>query len=255
MKVRLAFAVAAHLEPDILVVDEVLAVGDAEFQKKAIGKMQDISKEGGRTVLFVSHNMAAVQSLCTRGLLIENGRKVFEGTAKSVVERYIFDAKKAISKEEMISDANRKSPRDPRLKLISISSINTIQAVRSSLLFEIGFEVFENIQQEISITGSICKLDDSRIGSFFSNKLPTKIGINSFLIEIANHNLSVGTYYLNFSVATGSVETDNLSTLDHAYQAILFEITQEDTEGDYLTEWRDNWGACYFESNLQPFSI
>ncbi len=67
MKVRLAFAVAAFLEPDILVVDEVLAVGDAEFQKKAIGKMQDISNTDGRTVLFVSHNMAAVQSLCTRG--------------------------------------------------------------------------------------------------------------------------------------------------------------------------------------------
>ena len=67
MRVRLAFAVAAHLEPDILVVDEVLAVGDAEFQKKAIGKMQDISKGEGRTVLFVSHNMAAVKSLCTRG--------------------------------------------------------------------------------------------------------------------------------------------------------------------------------------------
>jgi lipopolysaccharide transport system ATP-binding protein len=63
----MAFAVAAFLEPDILIVDEVLAVGDAEFQKKAIGKMQDISRKGGRTVLFVSHNMAAVKSLCTRG--------------------------------------------------------------------------------------------------------------------------------------------------------------------------------------------
>ncbi|MDP2059012.1 MAG: ABC transporter ATP-binding protein, partial [Flavobacteriaceae bacterium] len=75
MTVRLGFAVAAHLEPDILVVDEVLAVGDAEFQKKAIGKMQDISKTDGRTVLFVSHNMAAVKSLCTRGIVLEYGMK------------------------------------------------------------------------------------------------------------------------------------------------------------------------------------
>src|SRR5690606_4730092 len=81
MRVRLAFAVAAHLEPDILVIDEVLAVGDAEFQKKAIGKMQDISRGEGRTVLFVSHNMATVRSLCKRGIVLENGISVFEGTA------------------------------------------------------------------------------------------------------------------------------------------------------------------------------
>lgn len=89
MTVRLAFAVAAFLEPEILVVDEVLAVGDAEFQKKAIGKMQDISRTGGRTVLFVSHNMAAVKSLCTRGILIENGVAVFEGSIDETISRYL----------------------------------------------------------------------------------------------------------------------------------------------------------------------
>lgn len=89
MKVRLAFAVAAHLEPDILVVDEVLAVGDAEFQKKAIGKMQDISTGDGRTVLFVSHNMAAVQSLCTRGIVLENGYSIFEGETEEAVDYYL----------------------------------------------------------------------------------------------------------------------------------------------------------------------
>ncbi len=88
MTVRLAFAVAAFLEPEILVVDEVLAVGDAEFQKKAIGKMQDISREGGRTVLFVSHNMAAVKSLCTRGIVLENGTVAFEGKIEDTIARY-----------------------------------------------------------------------------------------------------------------------------------------------------------------------
>lgn len=73
MTVRLGFAIAAHLEPEILVVDEVLAVGDAEFQKKAIGKMQDVSKGEGRTVLFVSHNMGSMQQLCTKGILLDNG--------------------------------------------------------------------------------------------------------------------------------------------------------------------------------------
>lgn len=90
MRVRLAFAVAAHLEPDILVIDEVLAVGDAEFQKKAIGKMQDISKTEGRTVLFVSHNMAAVKSLCTRGIVLEHGRVVFEGNQDDAVDFYLY---------------------------------------------------------------------------------------------------------------------------------------------------------------------
>jgi lipopolysaccharide transport system ATP-binding protein len=89
MTVRLGFAVAAFLEPEILVVDEVLAVGDAEFQKKAIGKMQDVSRGEGRTVLFVSHNMAAVRSLCQRGVVLEDGGMVFDGTAEEAVEYYV----------------------------------------------------------------------------------------------------------------------------------------------------------------------
>lgn len=89
MTVRLAFAVAAFLEPDILIIDEVLAVGDAEFQKKAIGKMQDISNEGGRTVLFVSHNMAAVKSLCTRGIVLEDGEIIFNGNVNEALDRYL----------------------------------------------------------------------------------------------------------------------------------------------------------------------
>jgi lipopolysaccharide transport system ATP-binding protein len=88
MIVRLAFAVAAFLEPEILIVDEVLAVGDAEFQKKAIGKMQDISDSGGRTVLFVSHNMAAVQKLCSRVIVLQNGESVFSGTTKDGIDFY-----------------------------------------------------------------------------------------------------------------------------------------------------------------------
>ena len=89
MTVRLAFAVAAFLEPEILVIDEVLAAGDAEFQKKAIGKMKDISKGEGRTVLFVSHNMAAVKSLCTRGIVLENGKVVFEGGIDDAISTYL----------------------------------------------------------------------------------------------------------------------------------------------------------------------
>ncbi len=89
MKVRLGFSVAAHLEPEILVVDEVLAVGDAEFQKKAIGKMQDVSKGGGRTVLFVSHNMAAVRSLCQKGVVLRDGMTDYIGDVDEAINHYL----------------------------------------------------------------------------------------------------------------------------------------------------------------------
>ena len=91
MMVRLGFAIAAHLEPEILVVDEVLAVGDAEFQKKAIGKMQDVSRGQGRTVLFVSHNMAAVRSLCSRGIMLKNGFVDFIGSIPNTLNHYLKD--------------------------------------------------------------------------------------------------------------------------------------------------------------------
>ncbi len=121
MTVRLAFAVAAFLEPEILVIDEVLAVGDAEFQKKAIGKMQDISRGGGRTVLFVSHNMAAIKSLCTRGIVLEHGKVVFEGGTDESIEFYselslehnksgtqYFDVSKTIKINHQIAILNEK---------------------------------------------------------------------------------------------------------------------------------------------------
>jgi lipopolysaccharide transport system ATP-binding protein len=89
MTVRLGFAIAAHLEPEILVVDEVLAVGDAEFQKKAIGKMQDVSHSQGRTVLFVSHNMVAIKSLCTKGIVLKNGSIEFTGNIEDCISSYL----------------------------------------------------------------------------------------------------------------------------------------------------------------------
>src|SRR6185295_5205855 len=90
MYVRLAFAVAAHLESEILIVDEVLAVGDAEFQKKCLGKMGEVSKGDGRTVLFVSHHMPSIKTLCSRAILLKEGLVDFDGSAMDTIERY-FD--------------------------------------------------------------------------------------------------------------------------------------------------------------------
>src|SRR5690606_25735838 len=102
MYVRLAFGVAAHLEPEILIVDEVLAVGDAEFQKKALGKMKDVSGREGRTVLFVSHNMASMQKLCKHGLLLENGRIALNGGMEVLIQSYM--GKKNIVQKFSLAD-------------------------------------------------------------------------------------------------------------------------------------------------------
>ena len=104
MIVRLGFAVAAHLEPEILIVDEVLAVGDAEFQDKCIGKMKDISGEG-RTVLFVSHNMASMKALCKKGFLMEKGRMTNQGNMTEIIETYLAKATKSSANGEIPADA------------------------------------------------------------------------------------------------------------------------------------------------------
>ncbi|HEY1685661.1 MAG TPA: ABC transporter ATP-binding protein [Tepidisphaeraceae bacterium] len=103
MYVRLAFAVAAHLEPEILIVDEVLAVGDIEFQKKCLGKIKEVSEQSGRTVLFVSHNMGAIESLCTRGVVLSKGQVSFIGSATQAVARYLDSSGKATQTVENIS--------------------------------------------------------------------------------------------------------------------------------------------------------
>lgn len=107
MTVRLGFAIAAHLEPEILVIDEVLAVGDAEFQKKAIGKMQEVAKGEGRTVLFVSHNMGAVRSLCTRGIVLDNGRLFYQGNVNEAVDVYTNQCC-SIDTDTIVERINRK---------------------------------------------------------------------------------------------------------------------------------------------------
>ncbi|HEX5874407.1 MAG TPA: ABC transporter ATP-binding protein [Pyrinomonadaceae bacterium] len=106
MYVRLAFAVAAHLEPEILIVDEVLSVGDAPFQKKCLGKMGDVAR-GGRTVLFVSHNLGAVTQLCSRGIILKQGEKVFDGTASAAVFAYVEDMRTASSTVTFADDPNK----------------------------------------------------------------------------------------------------------------------------------------------------
>jgi lipopolysaccharide transport system ATP-binding protein len=130
MYVRLAFAVAAHLEPEILVIDEVLAVGDAEFQKKCLGKMKDVSEKDGRTVLFVSHNMESIQKLCTQALLLHQGTIHTKGNLNKVIEKYISD--------NAISEANFELPTPTDQELMAGYTYQvTVEDTSGALLPEI----------------------------------------------------------------------------------------------------------------------
>jgi lipopolysaccharide transport system ATP-binding protein len=121
MHVRLAFAVAAHLEPDILIVDEVLAVGDAAFQKKCLGKMHEVSG-AGRTVLFVSHNMGVIKSLCGRSLLLESGRLVADGPTAEIVDRYLHGRAERRSDGRIPETADREGTGEAQLTSVQLSS-------------------------------------------------------------------------------------------------------------------------------------
>ncbi|PHQ28662.1 ABC transporter ATP-binding protein [Leeuwenhoekiella nanhaiensis] len=151
MTVRLAFAVAAHLEPEILVVDEVLAVGDAEFQKKAIGKMKDISQGEGRTVLFVSHNMASIQNLCTRAILLDNGSvradnfvdKIIQQYLQPLIEKEKNNFKKEISEEERILQGQLSIE---YVELISGKGKNELPQTGKSLIFKFVMKNPRDIQ-------------------------------------------------------------------------------------------------------------
>ena len=153
MMVRLGFAIAAHLEPEILVVDEVLAVGDAEFQKKAIGKMQDVSKGQGRTVLFVSHNMAAVRSLCTRGIMLKNGMIDFIGSIPNTLDHYL-KCDDGLQQELIINNILWKKP---CLKISSIEingtkkSTSTITSQQKKLHIHIEGETTEELTYDVML--------------------------------------------------------------------------------------------------------
>jgi homopolymeric O-antigen transport system ATP-binding protein len=230
MTVRLAFAVAAHLEPDILVVDEVLAVGDAEFQKKAIGKMQDISKGEGRTVLFVSHNMASIQNLCSRVMLMSNGRVETIGKTQGVVDYYI----KKFRSEEVASDLAIRKDRQGTgvLKFIgfSINNFNDeqIQCIPSGMTFKIVLKIKNNSSETLNNIRISLGIDDnqSRRITVLGNDLSGQTisfkpnETKDVTIKIPDNPFQEGYYYftlfsslentiLDWVINAGSFEVEN----------------------------------------------
>jgi lipopolysaccharide transport system ATP-binding protein len=221
MKVRLAFAVAAHLEPDILVVDEVLAVGDLEFQKKAIGKMQSISNQHGRTVLFVSHNMAAVKLLCTRAMVLDKGMIAYMGNVDEALIKYkdlSTFASDASNIEEFSNDS---------IALKSISAkphTGQIITIDSGVDFEIVFESFlegVNLDCTLEIVNSdevviyhkgalVLKDKDSKKGTYTLRATMPKNLLNSGIYKV---NLIFGKDQQHLLLGAKSVLEIDISTM------------------------------------------
>ncbi|MGQ1787117.1 ABC transporter ATP-binding protein [Saccharicrinis sp. GN24d3] len=206
MTVRLGFAIAAHLEPEILVVDEVLAVGDAEFQKKAIGKMQDVSTNDGRTVLFVSHNMAAVQRLCPKSIILKQGQKVGEGQTSEIVPIYLEQ-----NRENMAEGVLNRTPQQIEPFIEKIELFNSNNENTSALLFGEPFSVrltisakkeFDNIEPLIAIN----TLDDHRIFTAISSDQKVAYSIKGDKLSITTNfaeQLTPGQYKLIFALRSG----------------------------------------------------
>ncbi len=219
MTVRLAFAVAAHLEPDILVVDEVLAVGDAEFQKKAIGKMQDISKGQGRTVLFVSHNMAAVKSLCSRAIILENGTSIFEGDTEDAIRYYLNYNIGGYGKQQRIfKEVDFVNNPVISIKEVSISGKNKKSEDPISrddkILLKIKF-IKKNLQSIVVIF----RFKDEEGNYLFVNhssiNFKDVMGIMECSMEVPNNFFNEGNFYIDLLISSNKkiivIENDVLN--------------------------------------------
>jgi lipopolysaccharide transport system ATP-binding protein len=223
MYVRLAFAVAAHLEPEILIVDEVLAVGDAEFQKKCLGKMKDVAGHG-RTILFVSHNMSAVKNLCHRSVLLENGTVKMVDNTSVVLDRY---AEKSVQE---LSFNWRRPVSDKKLPSFYIETINiSLQGKQPNLNLICTVELkSKNASQPVFIAVDIC--DSSLIPimqALPSAKpfIPTRDKIKAIL-TITLPQLIPGIYILDFWIGSHFSQT-----IDYVRNAVRFEITESPTPG------------------------
>lgn len=251
MYTRLAFSVAAHLEPEILIVDEVLAVGDVEFQKKCLGKMQSISKEEGRTVLFVSHNMDAIQRLCSQCLMLEKGTLVVNDVTSNVLASYL-------------SSSSLKSPPNDWIDLSKVSRTGTGEArfvafQYNSLNKDILFHPYPNGPLEFSLN---ITSDESRaVGSLavtIYNTLGTKLvnadsvslgqniylnkGQNIFKLTIKELHLNPGLYVLGFWLA----DTRGNVALDFIEANFDIEVVDVTTEGFGAKRSADSAVTCEF---------
>ncbi|HDP99123.1 MAG TPA: ABC transporter ATP-binding protein [bacterium] len=216
MQVRLAFSVAAHLEPEILMIDEVLAVGDIEFQKKCLGKMEDVAKEG-RTVLFVSHNMSAVETLCNRCCIIQQGRLNYDGKVSEAINVYSKNAKPNLRYPKISTLQND--------KLIAINEVWTenskgeiINVIKTgeTINFNISISVFKTLVENISIQIGIYTSGGiliSLLNSSNYKKINLKNGNNNIKCSITPFILNRGLYNVNISLLINNLVVEGCENI------------------------------------------
>lgn len=255
MTVRLGFAVAAHLEPEILVVDEVLAVGDAEFQEKAVGKMRSISKGEGRTVLFVSHNMQSIRNLCKHCILLENGQIKRTGDTNEIVSYYINNHFHRFERVDEVSSPSFKRighcSRD--LEFVSVKRVSPYSIDSSEeLVFDLTIRNNSRLEkfQIASFIDDIGKATD-RVGMSLSDSLdiPSNKDVFTVRVSIKNHNLTKSRYIMDFWLCSGSL-TSSFRQYDRVYNTVTFEVAKYN--GQFIVTWDSGWGQnCYLDSRYE----
>jgi lipopolysaccharide transport system ATP-binding protein len=246
MYVRLAFAVAAHLESEILIIDEVLAVGDAEFQKKCMGKMKDVSAHG-RTVLFVSHNMAAIKNLCTRGVLLNGGKIVYDGDVPGAVDKYLTQetdmSKTGVIPLDLPRMYSNGKAKFTRVELTGESSgkITNQLYYREKFRVKVEFDVLKDTIDDAVIIIMVGTIDGSQIlytDSFERTGSLLQFNAGSHAVEVSIYDvLQPGTY----SVYMGICHRDGY-TIDWVERALDFTVSKisHEKNNDYL--WRVVFG-------------
>ncbi|MGN7756383.1 ABC transporter ATP-binding protein [Chryseobacterium sp. 22532] len=231
MYVRLAFAVAAHLESEILIVDEVLAVGDADFQKKCIGKMGDVTRGEGRTILFVSHNMAAVKQLCNSGILMKNGMLADQGSINQVLENYIIHELSPNSEFKYIEDLSKKA----QIHNVKIFNNKNIETMEFSHTDDININIdYINRSVTKGVRVNIAILDKFENVIFITRKTFDDMHENSLSIQIEGNKLIPNTYILSVALDTPGVEL-----YDYIKGGIQISIVETGHE-NFLTGDTDN---------------
>jgi len=243
MYVRLAFAVAAHLEPEILIVDEVLSVGDARFQKKCLGKMQDISHGQGRTVLFVSHNMDTIQRLCSRCLILEQGKLVAQGGTASTILKYISNNSYQAQPNQWIDVSNmrRRGSGEARFAAVRYSSLNDAVSFHPyssgplEFLLDIESDSYRTVDS-LAVTlynkTAGTKLVNADIASI-GQVIELKKGHNIVRLRIEQLNLNPDVYILGLWLKDKGLKWTPLDYLEAAFD---IEVVQNESEGFGITE-------------------
>jgi lipopolysaccharide transport system ATP-binding protein len=246
MYVRLAFAVAAHLESEILIVDEVLAVGDADFQAKCLGKMKNVSTREGRTVLFVSHNMASVKSLCQRGILMQNGQIAIEGEVLDVVDHYLNSGEKPKRIDEIPDSVHLYAAGNLFFRSILVKSIHTnnLNAIPFGSPISIEFDIeIKNLVKDFFIDIKLVSREGFELSVSQSNwsdlnYFTLKPGYFKFNAEIENQ-LQPGYYYL-----TIGAHLSNGATIAYLENIISLEVLNISYESEF--DYNQNWKHGYF---------